>query len=33
MKHKLTPLVVLMLMGCSEPVENVENVVPITELD
>ena len=33
MKYKITPLVVLMLIGCSEPVEKTETIVPITEYD
>ena len=33
MKHKLTPLVVLMLMGCTDPVENVQPDTPIEEYD
>ena len=33
MKYKITPLVVLMLIGCSEPIENEETVVEPKEYD
>ena len=33
MKSKITPLVLLMLIGCSEPVENVETDVIKTEYE
>ena len=33
MKSKITPLVLLMLIGCSEPVENVETDVTKTEYE
>ena len=33
MKHKIMPLVVLMLMGCNEPVENAQTITPVMEYD